>query len=403
MATRLCLKCGGELEPYAGICPHCGALTPMLTGQAGAHAPLLPADQPSATQRATAALQSGGLEAPRGRAPVDRRSAAIGALAGSITVVIVLVVILLVVHGMQSSTTQRSTARGGESKQGLHDVQLALEKYYKDNSQYPAYLIGGEARYAAAVVSGDPESAFLDIRDCNRSSLSDPLLREGYLDKYPANPFLHNGLQVHMVQTSIPSSSFGEDPLRNDYPDGEQQGTRFGATCTTMGNVLADQRYPGWLCQTIDYGMTTISTCDTFANIEYPYWDVWVSEQPLPYLPGEFFYKSAGPLAPPAGVGTDMAMGPPQPVSVDYYMLGAYGSSTDQGQDVLGAEPQISFKLKGGKTKLWPWTRSTDGSSTSRDGSPYGAAKSKSSPCYPFEYGNPNGISDAVILVLTAK
>jgi hypothetical protein len=410
---RNCPKCGGQLEPYAGICPQCHALTPVLAGQAGAAAPSAAAGStpppastqpaagpPNAAQRAAQAAQYGRPAQPAGAAPADRRSLAVGALAGGITVLIVICVILFVVHGMQRVTTTHSAVRGGDSKQGLHDIQVALEKYRQDNGQYPPYLIGGEARYASVVVAGQ-EMPFKDIRDCERSGVSDPLLRGGYLTAYPADPFITKPGPLHAVQCNVPSAMQGEDPLRNDSADGERLGTRFGAQCQTMGSVLADPRYRNWMAKNSAPGFGEIQL-PTGADVEYAFWDMWANAQPLPYLPGEFFYKSAGPLAPPAGFG-EMG-GPPVPLSTDYYMLGAYGGIKDKGQDVLGDEPTLSVKLSGGsgELKVHPWTRSSCGS-MDRAGSPYGAADSAASPCYPFKYGNPNGNADGVILVLTAK
>jgi hypothetical protein len=85
------------------------------------------------------------------------------------------------------------------------------------------------------------------------------------------------------------------------------------------------------------------------------------------------------------------------------YMLGAYGGPSDRGQDVIGDEQMITFDMGNqGSIKVWPWTRSTSGMGMSAPaGSPYGPAPAGSSR--QFSYGNPNGIDDAVVLLLTSK
>ncbi len=380
MGIRHCPHCGGELGAATGICPSCGAATPSPGSVRGVPAPATP-----------------------------QRSFSLGALAGVLSVLLVLAIVLLVVRGMQHVTHSNSAARGGESKQDLNTVQRAVEKYRTDQGQYPTYLIGGEARYADSVAQGNSERAFIDIRDCNRGQVSDPLLREGYLEQYPANPFLKNGLTVHMLQQNLPGSMMGGDPLRNDskFNSGAMQlGTRFGARCTTMGNVLADPRYPTWVCQQDASGKAMITNFNSGADVEYRYWDLWRGDRPLPFLVGEFFYKSAGPIVAASDMERPSA-GLPLPTSVDYYILGAYGAATDRGQDVIGPEPQLRIDLgaRGSRT-LFPWTRSTTGFggvTGNMEGSPYGAAPDTNSPCYPFTYGNPNGIDDAIILVLTAQ
>jgi hypothetical protein len=85
------------------------------------------------------------------------------------------------------------------------------------------------------------------------------------------------------------------------------------------------------------------------------------------------------------------------------YMLGAYGGPTDRGQDVIGEEHYIEIDMgERGTLRAWPWTRSrVDVGLNAPQGSPYGPAPKGSKQ--QVSYGNPNGIDDAVVLLLTSE
>jgi hypothetical protein len=298
---------------------------------------------------------------------------------------------------MSADVATRDEAREAEVKHNLHNIQLSVERFAVDtHGSYPPYLIGGEARYAADVDVGESSIRFDSITQCSqREGVSDPLLREGYVDAYPKNPFAGDGRVVHQMQSELPGSLGGWDPLRNTSNSATWLGTRFGAECTAMGSVLADPRYSGWIYY--NEPAATIESRDTWANIEYPFWDIWQAEGPRPFLPGQFFYKGAGQIT-QLGI-TNSETNPPRPDVIDMYMLGAYGGPDTKGQDVLGGEKPI---LLPDQPPLWLWTRSqVQVDPEAREGSPFappGSPGTSTRPCYE----NPNGIPDAVILVLTA-
>jgi hypothetical protein len=240
--------------------------------------------------------------------------------------------------------------RGGnkelEVKSNLHEIQVALEQYAVDHGgQYPPYLIGGEGRHS--VVVDESANAFTNIQDCtDKALLADPLLRKGYLQAYPKNPFVSNGLAIHRFQKDV------LDPLRNGTEDAKLHGTRFGAECNLMGSVIADNRYPG-----------------SYADFGYPFYDTYEkgNNKPRPFLPGEFFYRSSSvPIIVNAENGNGQIMH-----EVQDYMLGGYGSIRTRGRDIFGPDPT-------GENEVSPF--SAEG-----------------------EYGNPNGIRDSIILVLTPE
>jgi hypothetical protein len=54
-----------------------------------------------------------------------------------------------------------------------------------------------------------------------------------------------------------------------------------------------------------------------------------------------------------------------------------------------------------GTLNIWPWTRSEVGSPANLEGSPYSPANA-SDTNEQLQYGNPNGVRDGLILVVTA-
>lgn len=349
------------------------------------------------------------------RVRVPRRGLSLAPLGAIVLWLCMLAFVLLLVLAMQDVTGTKESAKLDEAKQGLHDIQLGVERFCVDNKAYPDYLIGGN-RYVATQIDESAERPFKEQRIIDDlTQLPDPLVRTGYLS-YPRNPFVHGDraacLAVHHLQISIPGRSMA-DPLRNgDSGSGSTGGARFGSGCSAMGQVLADARYPQ-----ISYTPDEIASggpYPSYADTGYPFWDIYAGDKPKPYLPGEFFYKSNG-----AALSTDAsasATGPVLPVktgsdgSYDGYIMGVYGPLTDKGKDIIGAERQVIGMVKGadGKlaldpagTQVWPWTRSTV-AAEQYDGSPYMSGAVAAGDAYQWSYGNPNGVRDAIALVLTA-
>ncbi len=245
-------------------------------------------------------------------------------------------------------------AKEAEIKSNLHNIQLAIERYATDHGgQYPPYLIGGQGKYSQYVEGS--LTAFDNIKVCSeRSMLSDPLMREGYIEAYPKNPFATNGAAIHRFQSTI------NDPLRNESKSAIKHGTRFGPYCTLMGNVMADTRYTEF---TIRDSKGVEHTYPTFADVNYPCSDMWKSRKPTEFRPGEFFYRSRSVLVTDGTTSGEL---------IEDYMLGGYGSARNKSKDVIGPDPT-------GVNEVSPYGIDTHGV---------------------LDYGNPNGIRDSVILVL---
>ena len=255
-------------------------------------------------------------------------------------VLIVIAVVLVVVGiAIPAYNNKKTEARRTEAKQGLHDIQMAVERFATDTESgtYPEYLLGGSAP------RGDSNNLY--------EQASDPLIRKGYLTAYPRNPFA-------VPQTVKAMQEKYSDSFR---PGTEQSrfGLRFGEDYCLMGQVLADFRYPKLPGQK----MERIFGKKCYKDAEYPFWDIWPrGEKPKPFLPGEFFYKSNGLVRLKASEEFNES-GPWIPESSEEYLLGVYGAPNDIGIDVLGPEPTITLTqwfYKSPEPIISPiWTRST--------------------------------------------
>jgi hypothetical protein len=299
--------------------------------------------------------------------------------------ILIAVAVVLVVAGIAipAYNAGKVGALRAEAKANLRAIQIALERYAIDTvGNYPAYLLGG-----SAPIGTDPIRHF--------AHASDPLLREGYLTAYPRNPFA-------VPRTVQAMQEKYQDPFRPGTKE-SRFGYRFGYHYTLMGQVLADFRYPKLPGQK----MTKVNSLFCYADTEYPFWDIWPKlSKPKPFLPGEFFYKSWGTLY-WEDVNGKKPNSPYVIPAVEIYMLGVYGGPRDRGKDVIGTEPVAGVWDATDVTRkdeVWvpAWTRSstTPDDKGQFQGSPFGVIPGDveyTDQVYP---GSPNGIRDAIILVL---
>jgi type II secretory pathway pseudopilin PulG len=142
--------------------------------------------------------------------------------------VVIVIIGILVAIALPNFIKIKDKAKEAEVKQNLHSIQLAIERYATDNDgNYPFYVFGGDARYNIGTINGinggagddfwtpGPHITFdmfwlpLEPAWCYQSvgwgDLQDPELPaafgdsvayEGYMPKFPNNPFLEGNASV---------------------------------------------------------------------------------------------------------------------------------------------------------------------------------------------------------------
>ena len=359
-----------------------------------------------------------------------------------LTMVIVIIGILAAVV-LPSYIKLKDKAKEAETKASLHAIQLDLERFATDHAgDYPAYLIGGDNTTLKLEIGHDSQTSER-LETIPANACSDPLIRAGYVESYPRNPFVRNTMAVQRLQMSI------GDPLRSALAEGQEMGTRFGAYGTLMGQCLCESRYLLW--DYIDPVTHERIPKPTWSNIQYEFFDVWSSNnRRRSWLPGSFMYKAVGEIvAQPddsdsrdyVEIGSKTAIIPHNnrdsavhPVSLSNYMLSAWGGYRNKGMDILGEEPLVIFSFPGSRRiprggmdsdfffdpatgryempppakieyyqllGIPPWTRGVNRSHIGPLwGSPYGPAPNDEEQ---LSFGNANGFNDALILLLTSN
>lgn len=352
-----------------------------------------------------------------------------------IELLLVIVIIgILVAIAMPSFYRLKDKAKEAEAKANIHNIQLSIERFAVDFSDdYPSYLIGGDnaTRNNPTGVIADSNAAF----DTPTETSADPLIRHGYVDGYPRNPFIRNRKPVERYQAAI------GDPLRNGNSSSLVLGTRFGPHGNLVGQVLCDPRWLTWTYFDREKGKP--EQLSTWANMQYRCYDIWHGNRAKPFLPGTFMYKSMGEIIPTPSSSEqvefvdfgDQKMKKMDnrgrttiPINNSSYVLAANGGIRTKGIDILGEEPLIIFSYQGttvgepqdmfiydpgfGRYRLPrptatsfqligipSWTRGVNRSHVGPLwGSPFSPADDSTSQ---LKVGNPNGLREAIILVLT--
>lgn len=291
------------------------------------------------------------------------------------TAIVCIPILVLIVFGLPSFLVVKERAKEAEAKEGLHTIEIAVNRYETDDSlereskappnpyphkcippgEFPAFLVGGTSKQDEIP--------------------SDPLLRKGYLNEYPRNPFAR--------QTDL------NPHLEGTHPE------RFGLQRQLMGNVMADARYARWSSATGLAGRS--GDLPTYADIEFKCWDRDSDGAGPQFLPGAFYYKSSGFLS--WKVATESLTKPVLPREVGQFTMGVFGGVHTKGKDTIGDEMPASPNIH----PLWPWLRSqVSGSPKDVAGCPYAVQTYTThiDQHAEFDIGNPNGIPDGTILML---
>ncbi len=190
----------------------------------------------------------------------------------------------------------------GKVMQGLHAIQLAVERYATDNEggYYPDYILGGtyeddyvinEEYYKEAFNTGEnPLGGTSAPPPAGKFALlgsGDWVNMEGYMPSYPHNPFRRKATSPQTIP------AFPPGPYRNASVE------------QNMAQIAADHRFPG-------------------ALIGERYWERGKNSTLKRLLAGNFIYKG---LIPP---GEKHPRG---------YILMVFGGPEDKGEDALTTIP----------------------------------------------------------------
>lgn len=184
-------------------------------------------------------------------------------------------------------------------------IQSALDKYYLDNGEYPAYLLGGDKEgwdYYNKHISPD------------EPYLKDPLIEGGYLESYPVNYFVDQPGGGYVKDGSSVTEFLEKARLASDI----SFDPRFGLNGDKIGNVLMEP--------------------------------IIVLEQVIPELkgyprmcPGQFYYRAFGVIE-----SLDELEDVNSPDDIKYdsypqYVLGTFGHMRTQGQDAMRWQEMSGF------------------------------------------------------------
>jgi len=315
-----------------------------------------------------------------------------------------------------------------EVKAGIRTIETALERYATDHDgAYPRYIWGGDSEgWEHYWRQDDPAGT--------RRNIIDPLIRWGYLDSYPTNPFVRHGKSV----ISTTSSNGSEQPGAGD--------PRFGFNGDIMGNGLSDPRFPE-ADDTLggsNHGVwgggasPTIRRQPGETYVMGGWWNAELGKTVSNHWPGCFFYRGGGDLLLVQGkapsttkvahhafknsrsAGGD-AMIIVRIAKFDRYLLGGYGSVGTIGYDALRigtwSDPtQGGFAALGAQdTKriqyydcaiegiaeknlpiMFPETMG-GGANLTAPGWPYPAPDSGA-----YRYASPDGSPDGLVIIMTA-
>jgi prepilin-type N-terminal cleavage/methylation domain-containing protein len=156
--------------------------------------------------------------------------------------VVIVIIGILVAIALPNFIKIKDKAREAEVKQNLHSIQLAVERYATDSEgNYPFYLYGGDTRFNEGTHHGIPPNSNMwnfpdeqipfdmfymdltgadqwcyaqlgsweDLLDPNlQAGFGDTLAYEGYLPKYPGNPFCQGKGAQQYGQDFMNAASF---------------------------------------------------------------------------------------------------------------------------------------------------------------------------------------------------
>ncbi len=347
-----------------------------------------------------------------------------------ILIVIFSIILVIALPNMHPFAT-KNKSREAEVKSNIHTIQIALERYFTDHSEYPPYLLGGDIdgwliwheRW-----DGINDIEMADGRIASNNIVVDPLIEQVYITSYPSNPFVADGLKIIARTTDEISIQHGMgDP-------------RFGYKGNIMGMGLDD---PAWFCgslqpdsqnypeietrRTLDHG-DYLNVPEAFTNPKTnPYYlfggfrsSENEGEVTKTWWPGNFFYRARGDQQELLDSGSYALPHARYKTPPTHYILGGYGPLKTDGMDVIRLTPldpdwnRVSWRYP----ISWPSDQYFCGYGFQKDqgtfgGLPevFGGGYDFNGPYFPYidpidsengiMYGAPDGVKDGVNIILT--
>jgi general secretion pathway protein G len=299
--------------------------------------------------------------------------------------VVITIIGILAAIAIPNMTKVRIKAKESEVKANLHVIQEAVERFYTNENEYPAYLLGG-SNTAWGVFKGRPGNP--------NAALYDPLIEFAYVETYPKNPFIDEdkgGLYLQQSGGDLVTPASG-DP-------------RFGVKGTTMPNSVDDPMFFTTTMGNTDYA-ETINLNGTPQIINYGRFGGMLlgsGEPVVNTIPGSFFYRAEGPV----DLAGSALSGSPTKRDFVYqnyqrYMLGGFGHETTKGLDVIRLTGQGDYRIEPGITFGYavPLALPEVFGGGDRQNNPYFPYEPATDGA-PFPYGAPDGLEDGIIITLT--
>jgi prepilin-type N-terminal cleavage/methylation domain-containing protein len=355
--------------------------------------------------------------------------------------VVITIIGILAAIALPNYIKAKNKAKEAEVKANLHTIQIALERYMTDASEYPHYLLGGDVDGWLNWHSqwdGANDMGMSGGRVASNDRLQDPLIEYDYMTSYPNNPFVGDG-QIIIRQTNVDGT--------DSQGDGDP---RFGYKGNAMGMGLDDMNFFRGATHSGPFFWSEIETRRSldrgdwmnvppafvsgepfntdmyylFGGFKYPPdYDAGrtTSEIIATFWPGNFFYKATSDQV-ISRQGWTIPV-PNTNIGGHYnrYIMGGYGAEGALGTDVI----RLIWWDQNGEGLPWncppPFPEDCfylgydlfNGGFGSPGGLPevFGGGDANNGPWNPYNkssdnpdefiYGAPDGVPDGVILVLT--
>jgi len=298
--------------------------------------------------------------------------------------VVITIIGILAAIAIPNMTKARIKARETEVKANLHIIQVAVERFYTNENEYPRYLLGGSNTSWPVFKARTPPP---------NNAIYDPLIEFAYIDTYPKNPFVDEdkgGIYLAMTGGDVNTPASG-DP-------------RFGLKGTVMPNTVDDPLF--FTTTQGDYAETVNQTIKTPQLVNYGFFGgvkLGSGEPEVYTIPGSFFYRAEGKIdMASSNLAGNITRRSFVFTSYERYILGGFGHDTTKGLD--------AFRLTGaGVYRNQPNTTFPYEVPLALP-EVFGGGDLQNNPYFPYEptedgvkfwYGAPDGLEDGLVIVYT--